>query len=192
MYCANCGKKVEPGERFCSGCGKPVKEAEVRKKTFTPKALKSIVIIGIVLVAIIVLVSVLPGIRTSGAHSSPEAVAETFYKALEKEDAVLMANLIDPYYLEENFIEKEELKKSLSQIIEVTKLFAERFDYRVGEATVYNGKAKVEVTVSIEYSGGEIFTDKDHVETVRRDNKWYIGGDWICTETGMSLKSWSR
>ena len=192
MYCANCGKKVEPGERFCSECGKPVEEAEVRKKTFSPSALKSIVIIGVVLVAIIVLVAVLSGIRTSGVYSSPEAVAEAFYKALDREDAALMANLIDPYYLEENFIEKQELKKSLSQIIEVTKLFAEQFDYEVGEATVYNGNAEVEVTVSIEYNGGEIFTDTDHVETVRRDNKWYIGGDWICTETGMSLKSWSR
>lgn len=179
MYCTNCGKKLESGEKFCSGCGRPVEEAEVRKKTFPPKALKSIVIIGVVLVAIIVLIAVLSGIRNTGAYSSPEAVAEAFYKALDREDAALMANLIDPYYLEENFIEKQELKKSLSQIVEVIKLFTERFDYEVGEATVYNGNAEVEVTVSIEYSEGEISTYADHVKTVKRDNKWYIEGDWL-------------
>ena len=192
MYCTDCGKKVELGERFCSGCGKPVEESEVRKKTFSPKALKSIVILGVVLVAIIVLVAIHSVIRTRGAYSSPEAVAEAFYKALDREDAAFMANLIDPYYLEENSIEKKELKRGLSKIIEVTKLFAKRFDYEIGEPTVYNGEAEIEVTVSIEYGDGEIYTDTDNVETVKRDNKWYIGGDWITTETGMSLKSWSE
>jgi len=186
MYCSSCGKKIEPGERFCSECGKPVKEAEVRKKTFSPTALKSIVILGIVLVAIIVLVAVLSVIRTPGAYSSPEAVAEAFYKALDREDAAFMANLIDPYYLEENSIEKEELKRGLSHIIEVTKLFAKRFDYEIGEPTVYNGEAEIEVTVSIEYGDGEIYTDTDNVETVKRDNKWYIEGEWLELESIQS------
>lgn len=26
MYCTSCGKKVEPGDRFCTGCGKLIKE----------------------------------------------------------------------------------------------------------------------------------------------------------------------
>jgi len=91
-------------------------------------------------------------------------------------------NIIDPYYLEENSIEKKELKKNLSQIIEVTKLFAEQFDYEVGESTVYNGEAEVEVTISIEYSEGEISTYTEYVKTVKRDDKWYIEGEWLDLE----------
>ena len=72
MYCVNCGKKVEPGERFCSECGKPVKEAEVIKKAFSPTALKSIIILGVVLVAIIALVAVLSNIRTSGGSMAAD------------------------------------------------------------------------------------------------------------------------
>jgi len=173
---------MEPGERFCSGCGKPVIEVGDRKRIFSPTALKSIIIIGVALVAIIVLIAVLSGIRTSGAYSSPEAVVEAFFKALEKEDATFMVNIIDPYYLEENSIEKKELKKNLSQIIEVTKLFAEQFDYEVGESTVYNGEAEVEVTISIEYSEGEISTYTEYVKTVKRDDKWYIEGEWLDLE----------
>jgi predicted amidophosphoribosyltransferase len=24
-FCANCGRKLPPDDRFCSGCGKPIK-----------------------------------------------------------------------------------------------------------------------------------------------------------------------
>jgi uncharacterized membrane protein AbrB (regulator of aidB expression) len=65
MYCTNCGKKVEPGERFCSECGKPVEEAEVIKKTFTPSALNRAKKFSPAIFVVIIICFFLPFINVS-------------------------------------------------------------------------------------------------------------------------------
>lgn len=67
MYCENCGRKSNPGEKFCADCGTPLRNnVSVDSKAFSkPKEKKKIskgLIIGIVLGVFAIFISIIIGI----------------------------------------------------------------------------------------------------------------------------------
>jgi len=168
MFCPNCGREVEPGERFCVQCGAPLEVTAPVKKRSTSRWPKIVGIAG-GLVAVVVIIALLIG--GIGGTSSPEQTVRSFYRAAERLDASGQADLLVEEYraMSEMTLEMAYAAIDSLSISDLTVTITSQTD------------DTAEVTAEYDYTyrgkDGSVYPkehDVDHFELIRVGSQWLI------------------
>lgn len=171
MFCNDCGRKIEPGEKFCSGCGTSVESAAAAKKGGSSHRLKIIGIVGAV-VLIIVVVALLGG--GTGSAAGPEGTIRSWYREAERLNAGKQADL---------FVQED--RAGVAMTLEMTYAAMDSFSIsnlriRITSTTQDTAEAVAEYDWSYKVKDGSVYSEKgevDHLKLVR------VGGKWLIQET---------